>query len=106
MNQSRLEQLLQFYKEDPNDPFTLYALANEYKTVDLNIALAYYEKLINFHPEYIPTYFHLAQLYLDLGEEEKAKVTYENGIEKASKSNENLMLRELKNAYNEFMMDR
>ncbi len=106
MNTSRLEQLLQFYNEDPNDPFNLYALANEYKSTDLNKALGYYERLIQFHPNYIPTYYHLAQLYLDMGDDDKAKITYETGIEKASTANENLMLRELKNAYNEFMMDR
>jgi len=106
MNTSRLEQLLQFYQEDPNDPFNLYALANEYKSFDLNKALSYFEKLIKSHPDYIATYYHLAQLYLDLGEEDKAKDTYEKGIEKASKSAEHLLLRELRNAYNEFMMDR
>lgn len=106
MNTTRLEQLFQFYREDPNDPFNLYALANEYKSFDLNKALSYFEKLIKYHPDYIATYYHLAQLYLDLGEEDKAKDTYEIGIEKASKSQEHLLLRELRNAYNEFLLDR
>jgi tetratricopeptide (TPR) repeat protein len=105
MNTPRLEQLLQFYKEEPNDPFNLYALGNEYKSVDINTALDYFEKLVDLHPDYIATYYHLAQIYLDLGENEKAKLTYEKGIEKAQKTQEPLLLRELKNAYNEFLMD-
>lgn len=104
MNQSRLEQLLQFYEEDPNDPFNIYALANEYKSSDPDKTMGYFEILIEKHPEYIATYYHLAHLYIDIGEDEKAKSTFEKGIEIASINNEALALRELKNAYDEFMM--
>jgi Tfp pilus assembly protein PilF len=105
MNSSRLEQLLQFYQEDPKDPFNLYALATEYKSSDPEKALDYFEKLVSQHPDYTATYYHLAQLYIDLGQEDKAKKTYEIGIEKTSQSQENLLLRELKNAYNEFLFE-
>lgn len=104
MNQSRLEQLLQFYEEDQNDPFNIYALANEYKSSDPDKTMDYFEILIEKHPEYIATYYHLAHLYIDIGEDEKAKSTFEKGIEIASINNEALALRELKNAYDEFMM--
>ena len=104
MNQSRLEQLLQFYKEDPNDPFNIYALANEYKSSDPEKAIDYFEILIINHPDYIATYYHLGHLYIDVEEDEKAKSTFEKGIEIASKNNESLALRELKNAYDEFLM--
>ena len=105
MNHSRLEQLLEFYKEDPNDPFNIYALATEYKSIDPEKALTYFELLIENHPDYVATYYHLAHLYLELEKDEEAKITFENGIEKATINNENLMLRELKSAYDEFMMD-
>ena len=105
MNHSRLNQLLEFYKEDPNDPFNIYALATEYKSVDPEKTLTYFELLIENHPDYVATYYHLAHLYLELEKEDQAKVTFENGIEKATINNENLMLRELKSAYDEFMMD-
>ncbi len=105
MNKDRLSLLLQYYKEDPNDPFNIYALANEYKEEKPQKALEYYEILIDKHPEYVATYYHLAQLYLDLEMDEKAKSTFEKGIEVASQKNEQLMLRELKSAYDEFMMD-
>jgi tetratricopeptide (TPR) repeat protein len=105
MNHSRLNQLLEFYKEDPNDPFNIYALATEYKSIDPEKALTYFELLIENHPDYVATYYHLAHLYLELEKDEEAKITFENGIEKATINNENLMLRELKSAYDEFMMD-
>ena len=105
MNHSRLNQLLEFYKEEPNDPFNIYALATEYKPIDPEKALTYFELLIENHPDYVATYYHLAHLYLELEKEEEAKITFENGIEKATINNENLMLRELKSAYDEFMMD-
>ena len=105
MNHSRLNQLLEFYKEDPNDPFNIYALATEYKSIDPEKALTYFELLIENHPDYVATYYHLAHLYLELEKDEEAKITFENGIEKATINNENLILRELKSAYDEFMMD-
>ena len=105
MNHSRLNQLLEFYKEEPNDPFNIYALATEYKSIDPEKALTYFELLIENHPNYVATYYHLAHLYLELEKDEEAKITFENGIEKATINNKNLMLRELKSAYDEFMMD-
>ena len=105
MNQQRLEQLLIFFEEDPNDPFNIYALANEYKSFDSEIALTYFRMLRENHPDYVATYYHLAHLYLDLGNDKNAKDTFEKGMEIATANNEALALRELKSAYEEFMMD-
>ena len=38
MNQFRLEQLRNFYEEEPNDPFNVYALATELLKFDLQAA--------------------------------------------------------------------
>lgn len=105
MNQDRLEQLLLFYQEEPDEPFNIYALANEYKSKDQEKAIKYFEILLQEHPGYIATYYHLAHLYIDLDQEELAKETFEKGIEIAIKNNESFALRELKSAYDEFMMD-
>lgn len=104
MNPHRLEQLMSFYVEDPNDPFNLYALANEYKTTYPKKALKYFEILLNNHPEYIATYYHLAHLYIELEKDDQAQATFEKGIIIATKNNESLALRELKSAYDEFLM--
>ena len=105
MNKDRLNLLLQYYKEDPGEPFNIYALATEYRHEDPEKSRYYFEILLEKHPDYIATYYHIASLYLEFGQDEKAKKIYELGIEKATEQNEALLLRELKSAYDEFMMD-
>lgn len=105
MNPDRLKLLLEYYDDDPNDPFNIYALATEFRDHDPEESLKYFEILIEKHPEYVPTYYHLANLYVELEMDEKAKATFENGIEKANTQNEALLLRELRSSYDEFMMD-
>lgn len=105
MNNDRLALLLQYYDKDPGDPFNLYALATEYKNEAPVKALSYFELLAEKHPDYVPTYYHLALLYIDMDEAEKAKKVFEKGIEKATAMKEAMLLRELKSAYDEFMMD-
>ena len=57
---SRLDELLKILNEDPNDPFTLYAIATEYLNIDLIEARKHYEYLLQNHPNYIPTYYHIS----------------------------------------------
>ena len=102
---NRLQQLLEFLKEDPKDPFTIYAVATEYLKTDAVMARKYYEILLSDHPTYVPAYYHAAKLYEELDEKELAIKTYEKGIQMASLHNESLALRELKNAYQELMYD-
>ena len=105
MNKERLTQLLTFLKEEPNDPFILYAIATEYSQDDPEKALGYFEKLLVEHENYVATYYHAARLYADLGERNKAEITFQKGIEMARSQNESLALRELQNAYNEFLYE-
>lgn len=102
---SRLDQLFDFLKDEPDDPFILYAIATEYTKTDLNKARKYYEKLLNEHPGYIAAYYHAAKLYEETGETDLALKTYEKGIETAKAQKESLALRELNNAYNELLME-
>ena len=105
MNQSRLKHLIEFFHEAPDDPFNIYALANEYKSFDQKKALEYFKILIQKHPDYIATYYHLAHLYIELGEDQNAQQIFEMGIEIATKNNEAHALRELRSAHDEFMME-
>lgn len=105
MNKIRIEQLMYFLKDEPNDPFTLYALATEYKTCDLKKTQEYFDFLLEKHEDYVPTYYHAAKLYAEMGEKEKAIHIYRKGIEKATAQGEHHALRELKSAYEEFMFD-
>lgn len=103
MSQSRLEQLLIFLKEEPHEPFNIYAIALEYIKNDGEKALTYFEQLLQQHPDYVATYYHAGKLYEELEMEEKAENAYKKGIETATRQNEALALRELENAYQEFL---
>lgn len=105
MKSPRLKQLIEFLKEDPNDPFTLYAIATEYKAVDIAKARSYFEQLLEEHPDYLATYYHVAHLYLDLDLESQAEEAFKKGIEVAKTQKNSLALRELQNAYNEFLFE-
>ena len=103
---SRLEQLLRFWQEDPNDPFTLYALATEYRPTDPAKALFYYEKLLTEHPGYVGTYYHAAKLYAECGQLEKAEDTFKKGLEVSQQAGQRNAHRELQAAYREFLDER
>ena len=103
MNPSRLEQLLAFLKEDPHDPFNLYALATEYVKTDARQALTFYEQLLQQHPGYVPTYYHAAKLYEQLNKPENARETYEKGLQVSLQQNNRHAHRELQSAYNQFL---
>ena len=99
MQTERIQQLKKFLESDPEDPFLLYALAMEYVKTDQQEARLYYQKLLNGHPDYVPTYYHAAALYASLNEAENAEATYKKGIEMARKAGDAHALRELQNAY-------
>ena len=105
MSTDRLTALLEFLQETPDDPFTLYAVATEYRQDNPQTALSYYKKLLEKHPHYVPTYYHAAQLYVDLDQPKQAEQTYQKGIAEAKQQNDALALRELTNAYNNFLYE-
>ncbi len=105
MPQARIQQLFRFLEEDPDDAFTLYAIALEYQKGQDSKALPYFEKLLQEHPDYLATYYQAAGLYLDLGMKDKAEQTFQRGIEKAKHQQNALALRELQNAYNQYLFE-
>jgi len=105
MNETRIKQLLQFSKETPNDPFIKYALALEYLDAEPLTAKNLFIELLDNFEDYIPTYFHAAHLFIDLDEIEKAKRTFEKGIKLCEKEKDLKTLAELKNAYQNFLIE-
>jgi tetratricopeptide (TPR) repeat protein len=82
MDTSRLDKLLAFIQNEPDDEFLKYALATEYLRLnDTEKALYYYEDLVNNHPAYTGTYYHLGKLYEALHRTDDAIRTYEKGME-------------------------
>jgi len=102
---TRLQQLQQFFSEDPNDPFNLYALAIEYQKTDTEKSMELFLKLTTEHPKYIPTYYHFGKLLQEIGELKNAQTVFETGIRFAQELNEIKAVRELKAALQELEDD-
>lgn len=99
MKNTRLEQLHQFLKEQPQDPFLKYALATEYlKSGNNKTALGYFEALVEEHADYLGTYYHLGKLYEELGRIPEAMDTYDRGIQLARQQGNQRTLSELQAA--------
>lgn len=105
MVNDRLQQLLDYHSKEPNDTFIVYGLALEYLKTDKKQALFYFEKLLSEHKNYLPTYYHAGQLLHDIQELSRAKEIYEAGIALARKTGDDHALRELLNAYQNFLFE-
>jgi tetratricopeptide (TPR) repeat protein len=102
MQLSRLDKLLEFLKNEPEDEFLQYALATEYLRLnETDKALQYYENLVNKHPDYVGTYYHLGKLYEALNRKPDAINTYEKGMEIAKQKRDNHAFAELQTVYRE-----
>lgn len=99
MSVDRLSQLQSFYEEDPDDPFTRFALAQEHlKQGNTDRALTFFEDLVDTDPDYVGTYYHLGKLYERLDRPDDALDIYEQGIEVAREEGETKALSELQDA--------
>ena len=77
----RIQKLLDFLKDSPNDNFLKHALALEYIKINETIkAKALFEEILTGTPDYIGSYYHLAKLLEQLGEKEAAISWYEKGM--------------------------
>ncbi len=95
----RLEQLLGFLESDPNDEFTLFAIASEYRRKGAkDVSLEYFRRLVDSSPDYLGTYYHLGGLYLEMGQKDKALETYRTGIRLADQKHDAHARAELQSA--------
>lgn len=101
MQANRLQKLLEFIKNEPNDPFLKYALATEYLTANqTDKALAYFEDLVTNHAGYVGTYYHLGKLYEALNRKPEAVNIYQKGMHVARQANDQHAFSELQTVYN------
>jgi tetratricopeptide (TPR) repeat protein len=95
----RLETLFQFLKEDPDDAFTLFAIASEYrKRGDIDMSLTYFRRLVAEQPDYVGTYYHLGKVLEEKGLRLDAIQVYEQGIDVAAKQRDPHARAELQDA--------
>jgi tetratricopeptide (TPR) repeat protein len=101
MQSTRLEKLLEFLGSDASDPFVLYALATEYNSLqDNEKAFHYYQLLIDQHPDYVGTYYHLGKLLEKTDQKDKALDIYQKGMVTARSKRDMHAFSELQGAYN------
>ena len=105
MNSERLKLLEEYLKNDPNDPFNLYAIAAEYRSSEPDKSLEFYSQLLEKHKDYLPTYYQAATLLAALDRTTEAEEIFKHGIELAREQNNALTLRELQSAYNEMLFE-
>jgi tetratricopeptide (TPR) repeat protein len=83
---TRLDQLMKYLGDAPNDSFLLFAIAKEYEgSGDFDNAFTYYNRLVVEHSDYVGTYYHLGKLYEKIDNIEKAIETYKLGMNIAHK---------------------
>ena len=92
-------------EEEPDDPFNYYAMATELIGHEPEKAKEYFDLLLTRHADYLPTYYHAAQLYADLDEYEKAEEIYKKGIALATTQQNHKTLSELNTAYQNMLFD-
>ena len=80
----RLAILQDFLRDDPDDPFTRFALAQEHaKRGDAQAALSLYQALVRDRPDYVGTYYHLGALLRQLGRDDDARGVLRAGVQAA-----------------------
>jgi len=89
MTKSRLETLEEFVREHPTDAFAHYGLAMEYSNAGrAQDALAVFQKLLGFNPNYTAGYHQAALLLTRLGRADEAREMFRRGIEVAGRNGE------------------
>lgn len=79
---TRLEILKSMVALKPNDSFSRYGLAMEYRNGgDLEGAVREFRELMAVNPDYSPAYFHGGQTLEKLGRLEEARELYQQGVE-------------------------
>ena len=82
----RIAALQEFLRDDPDDPFTRFALAQEHlKAGDAEAARGLWDALVRDRPDYVGTYYHLGQLHARAGRTDAAVATFRAGIAEATR---------------------
>jgi Tfp pilus assembly protein PilF len=96
---SRLEAVKAMVAQDPENARVRYMLCMEHLSAgDWGSAAAEFGQLISRDPNYVAAYFQQGRAYEQLGDEDKARASYRNGIEAAKRAGDAHALSELQAA--------
>lgn len=100
----RISKIKEMLQSQPNDSFLLHALGLEYlKLGEEAQAKDTFINLLIHNPNYVGTYYHLANLLVKLGENEDAVHYFEKGMEVAKMMKDQHSYNELQSAYEEWL---
>ncbi len=105
MINERIKTLEVFLKSEPEEPFNWYALAMEYKTTNTIKCSEYLNHLLAHFPNYLATYYQVAELLIEAEENDEAEKIINKGILVAREQNDANTLRELQNLLNNLLFD-
>ncbi len=87
MATDRLQALLQFAEQNPDDAFVRYGLAQEYANQgQLEKAAEEFTRLVEINADYQAAYYHGGQTYLKMGRKEEAREWFRKGIDLAGRT--------------------
>src|SRR5947208_15130325 len=96
---SRIDALLGFIQQKPQDPFPRYALALEYKNAGrLDEARETFDALMTAHPSYTAAYLHAGNTLVALGRREDARAVYLRGVDACARGGDSHARGELEGA--------
>jgi hypothetical protein len=104
-NLERLHLLKEYIRDEPENPFNYYAYALEIKEIDPNESSDLFDYLLVNHSDYLPVYFPAAHFFFEVGQIEKAKGIFKIGIFTAQSQGDQKALKELQNAYQNFLYE-
>ena len=92
-----IPQLEAMLKSEPNDPFLLYGLAQEYaKAKDVNRAVEFYDRCLVADPHYCYAFYHKAVALHSAGRTPEARVAITLGLAAAKAAKDGHAASELK----------
>ena len=101
---NRIEKILEFLNQQPNDNFLRHALALEYIKIGEDIkARDLFVQILTETPDYIGSYYHLAKILEKLQERSAAIEWYEKGMAAAKLVKDDHAYRELQAAYEDLV---
>ncbi len=97
--EDRLAAFQKFAAAKPDDPFTRYALAMQYRSMGrLGEAVAEFQELSRRAPDYVPTWLMLGQSLEAMGRHADAAGAYRDGIAAATRQSNHYARSELEDA--------
>ena len=101
---NRIEKILEYLQNTPDDNFLRHALALEYvKQGNDKDAGALFEAILKDSPDYVGSYYHFGKLLERNGETNKAIECYETGMKQAKAVNDQHAYNELQAAYEDLV---